>query len=780
MTHLTNKLHGSRLAGFFISLLVLGLVAAFACAGVYLQGAPGKAAADAPPAEFSSARALRHVNVIGQKSHSMGTAQHGEVRDYILGSLREMGLDPEVQEASVVNQEGGSLYGGRVQNVLARVGGTENSKAILLAAHYDSVSTGPGAGDDGSGVAVVLETLRALRAGPPLKNDVIALFTDGEEVGLLGAQAFVNEHPWAEDAGLVLNFEARGNSGPSLMFETSEHNGWLVENISQLPTPPVGNSLFYEVYRRLPNDTDFSVFKRAGYAGLNFAFVDGVTAYHSSLDTPQNLDERSLADQGRNSLSLTRQFGHQNLLEREEKDAVYFNGLGRSLIHYGRGWVLPLNLAAAALLLGLIAAGLKRRRIGWMGLLIGVAGPLLSMGVTLVLVKLLTGLAERLRGSEAWFTLNYDRDIFNLGFVALALAVTSVCYAVGRRKAGGESLLAGALLCWLPPTLAAGVLAPGASYLFTWPVLLGLLGLAVMLFARADESPVLHAACVLLFVAAPAVILLAPTVNTILIGVGLSSSSSVMLLVVLFFCALLPQLEFVGRAAGAASRWAAPACAALACALCVAGGLAGFAPRGGGQTPSSLFYVLDASGRKAVWATSDQRPDEWSGLFLTGSPERGRVAENAPESLGEYLNASAPVAELPSPSIEVVEDRREGDSRLLRLRLKSPRRAASINMYLDPSVKVLDTFVDGRHIKDQPEGEAARGPWEFHYLNAPAEGLELTLRIDGAGALKGSLLDQAYELPRLPGVTIPPRPERLMPSRFPLSDSTLVIEGFTI
>lgn len=780
MLHLTNKRHDSRPAGVFISLAVLGLFAAFACAGVYLQGAHSEVAADAPPAEFSSARALRHVNVIGEKSHSMGTAQHDEVRDYILGSLRDMGLNPEVQEASVVNQEGGSLFGGRVQNIVARVGGTQNSKAVLLTAHYDSVSTGPGAADNGSGVAVVLETLRALRAGQPLKNDVIALFTDGEEVGLLGAQAFVGEHPWAKDVGLVLNFDARGDSGSSLMFETSENNGWLVENISQVPTPPVSNSLFYEVYRRLPNDTDFSVFKRAGYAGLNFAFVDGVTAYHSSLDRPQNLDERSLADQGRNSLSLTRRFGNQNLLEPQESDAVYFNGLGRSLIHYGHGWVLPLSLASAALLLGLIVTGFRRKRIGWAGLLIGFVAPLLSMGVTLVLVKLLTWLAGRQRGSEAWFTLNYERDIFNLGFVALALAVTSTFYALSRRRAGGESLLAGALLCWLPLTLATGALVPGASYLFTWPVLLGLLGLAVMLFARADESPVLHAACVLLFVIAPAVILVAPTVNTILIGVGLSLSATVMLLVVLFFSVLLPQLEFVSRAAGAASRWAVPAVAALAGAVCVAGGLAGFAPRGSGPTPDSLFYVLDASGRKAVWATSDQRPDEWSGPFLADSPKHGPLAANAPESLGEYLNASAPVAELSSPSIEVIEDRREGDSRTLRLRLKSPRRAASINMYLDPSAKVLDTVVNGQRIKSQSEGEAAQGAWEFHYLNVPAEGLELTLKIDGAGALSGSLLDQAYELPRLPGVTIPPRPERLMPSRFPLSDSTLVIESFTI
>ena len=134
---------------------------------------------------------------------------------------------------------------------------------------------GPGAGDNASGVAVVLETLRAIKAGPLLDRDVIVLIDDGEEAGLLGANLFVDEHPWATDVGVVLNFDARGVSGPSIMFETSDKNGWLIHQFAIASPRPVATSVSMDVYRIMPNDTDLTVFKRAGFAGLNFAFVGG-------------------------------------------------------------------------------------------------------------------------------------------------------------------------------------------------------------------------------------------------------------------------------------------------------------------------------------------------------------------------------------------------------------------------------------------------------------------------------------------------------------------------
>src|SRR6187551_450051 len=184
---------------------------------------PAPIAASAPATEFSAERALAHVREIAQRPHPAGSPDNARVREYLLAQLRALGLQPQVQEATGV----GARYprAGQVRNVVARMPGrTPGGLAVVLMAHYDGVAGGPAAGDDAAGTAAVLETLRALRAGPPLAHDVMVVITDGEEAGLLGAAAFVREHPWARDVGVTLNFEARGTSGRSYMFETGAGN----------------------------------------------------------------------------------------------------------------------------------------------------------------------------------------------------------------------------------------------------------------------------------------------------------------------------------------------------------------------------------------------------------------------------------------------------------------------------------------------------------------------------------------------------------------------------
>ena len=166
--------------------------------------------------------------------------------------------------------------------------------AFLLMAHYDSMPTSLGASDGGAGVAALLETLRAIKVGPPLRNDVIFLFTDGEERGLLGARAFVDSHPWADDVGVVLNLAARGYTGPAYMFETSDEGGWIVQEVAKAAPYPLAASDAVAFYKLTGGDTDLSVFLNAGWAGLNVEYLQGYTHYHSRLDNAEELDERSL------------------------------------------------------------------------------------------------------------------------------------------------------------------------------------------------------------------------------------------------------------------------------------------------------------------------------------------------------------------------------------------------------------------------------------------------------------------------------------------------------
>src|SRR5438270_2873989 len=217
-----------------VAIATVVLLASLAFLSIFQQRPPGAAPVSAPAAEFSSGRAMKHLENIARKPHPIGSLAEQEVREYIQKELSAQGLSPVVQEATVVQPRGrGFVVAGTVKNIVARLSGTQSHKAVMLVGHYDSTPTSLGASDDGSAVVVLLETLRALKSSSPLKNDVIFLFTDGEEVGLLGAKAFVDQNPWVRDVGLVLNFEARGNAGPAIMFETSSGNGGLIREFAR-------------------------------------------------------------------------------------------------------------------------------------------------------------------------------------------------------------------------------------------------------------------------------------------------------------------------------------------------------------------------------------------------------------------------------------------------------------------------------------------------------------------------------------------------------------------
>lgn len=281
---------------------------------------------------------MAHVAEIARIPHPVGSAEHDRVRDYIRGEFQKLGVESQLETGAGEYSRKGFHVSGPVENIVARWPGTANTRPVMLAGHYDSVKTGPGAGDDGHAVGVLLETLRALRSGPALRNDVIFLITDGEERGLLGADLFMREHPWRHDPGVVLNFEARGTGGPSLMFETSAGNAWMIHTLQAAVPQADATSVAYEIYRRMPNDTDLTVFKGGGLAGMNFAFIEHPEFYHHPQDDVAHLDRRSVQEQGRYALSLARVFGNQDLSAPQSLNAVYFPTRLTSLIVYPGGW----------------------------------------------------------------------------------------------------------------------------------------------------------------------------------------------------------------------------------------------------------------------------------------------------------------------------------------------------------------------------------------------------------------------------------------------------------
>ena len=531
-------------------LLGVALAAAGGLAPLALDP-PAALPATAPAGEFSAERAFLHVRSIARAPHPLGSAENAAVRRYLSDQLRALGLAVEVQSFAWGQAEPNGF------NVMARIPGAraaaQPARAVALVCHYDSVPSGPGAGDDASGVAALLETARALKAGPALQNDIILLFTDGEEApnALPGGEAFANRCPWMKDIGRAFNFDARGVSGPVLMYETSAGNGPLIREFARATPRPVANSLMAEVYQHMPNDTDFTTLKRAGLPGLNFGFIGDPQHYHEPTDVPARLSLRSLQHEGSYALSLARHFGNLDLAGLRGADAVYFDFLGRVLIRYPSAWAIPLALLAAMLFIG--AAWIKIRQTEaspWK-----LAGACLASGLNLLLVGALfgygPGLATRLaHGVPGWLS---RLQVWPYWFVALGLTLTlsATLHLALRRWLGPMNLMLGALFWWLLLALAAAFWIPGGSFLGLWPLLFGLLG--VLPVWRNPKEPWRHHLWLAL-TAMPILLLLAPLLREAYVALGPPAVFLPMLFLVLVLGALTLQLEAVSRA----WRWALP------------------------------------------------------------------------------------------------------------------------------------------------------------------------------------------------------------------------------
>jgi acetylornithine deacetylase/succinyl-diaminopimelate desuccinylase-like protein len=190
----------SRLAGVAALLaLVALLVLAWA-----LQRPPAPAPVTAPPTEFSAARAYADLRQIaGGGPTPIGSAGGDAIRHHLVTALSAAGFTVEVQTGLGSRTFRSTTVAGRVQNVIATLPGHNSTGQVVLLAHYDTTFGSPGASDDKSSVAAMIETARAL-GGKPSRNDIVMIFTDGEEPGLLGASSFITEHPRSDQGGVVL------------------------------------------------------------------------------------------------------------------------------------------------------------------------------------------------------------------------------------------------------------------------------------------------------------------------------------------------------------------------------------------------------------------------------------------------------------------------------------------------------------------------------------------------------------------------------------------------
>jgi hypothetical protein len=659
-----------------------------------------------------------------------------------------------------------------VSNVHARIAGSQPTGRVLLVANYDSVPNGPGASDDGANVAAILEVVRALRAGPQPRNDVDVLFTDAEEAGLLGAQAFVDSGAAGDPRRVVaVNLTARGVSGPAVMFQMAGTG--LTPAVRA--ADPVTTSFAAAVYQVLPNDTDLTAFGEDGMRGLNFAFMEGSAHYHTPHDDIAHVSGGSVQDMGESTLEAVRYLAASELTA-GGSDATYFSLFG-TVVSYPAWLTLPLAVVALAGYVLLLWTGRRR------GLRLRGAG---RAAVTFAVVVP----AAPVIGFGGWWLLTLLRPEFQVGLggiyragpyalaeAAVLLVALVAWYRWARRKALPEEVAAGVLGWFVLFAVVFAVLLPGGAYLFTWPALVGVAALAAALRFTAAGSPVRTLAGAA--AAVPGMALVLPIAVLLLPALGMGLSAAPLLLAALLAAAMAGVLEPLPRRRLLTAGMVVVLVAGAATAGIGASfdGYDAHRPRA-----VSLAYVLEADTGTASWVSAGGRDQPQVGRLLTAGPVR--LDDRVPPLGGRNLSSGpAPVAAaLAGPQAEASAADEVDGNRTVRVRIRVPDDTYLIDVYADTSAhEIVDATVYGAALAGGRNLPTLTGPWRwgFRYAAPPRDGIDLTLRARGAGPVRIRVVSTVPGLPS--GVGAPTlRPDVSWTGWPALPAQTLVVRTFQL
>jgi hypothetical protein len=693
--------------------------------------------ADAPPDVFSARRAfaaLQYVLADGTP-HPLGSAEQARVRQRLIAQLEALGYPVSVQETVSCYSAGAYAACAPVYNILAQLPGQTSGPAVLLMAHYDAAPLSPGAADDGAGVSGLLEIARAMKAHGPYRNLVLFLFTDGEERGLLGAQAFMEQHPLAGQIGVVINQEARGSCGESMMFETSPDNAWLIEAYATSVPHPVANSLSYEVYRNMPNDTDLTVFKEAGLPGMNFSFIACSETYHTPLDSLQNLNLGSVQHQGESVLALAGALAEHDLSNPPAGDASYVDIFSLLLLRWPAGWTLPLTVAALVLLAATAVVLLLRRQLtpgalGWgllTGLLTLVGSILLGVGLT-VAVGAIAGT------SNFWYAYPLPTRLVLWAGVFL---VTGLAALLLGRRAGPWGLGLAAWFYWALLSLALALTLPGATIMLLVPTLWSALLLAIVGCTPLARLPLAReiAQGAGVFGAALFALPLALNLET---AMGMAISPLVTLPVALAALTLLPFLALPPGRARLRTAFILAAAAVLVAGFVSALLVPAYTP----AAPQivNLYNVQDRDAGTARWSAVALGSTLPAGLRQQFDAEPQAIL---PWTQQLFPIAPADLTTTPAPGLEVLSDERSGGGRIVRARLHGAHGDSELDLLL-PITTTESVTVGEQTLTVNPDAD---GNGFFNLWCYACDGQEVILRFRDAGPAQVLMAEYAGGLP---------------------------------
>lgn len=770
-----SVLPAAGVQGLAAACLLGALLAWLALAPRHLPAPPTIATAPSMPG-FSAIRAQTHVRELAAAPRPVGSQANQQARDYLLARLRALGLEPEVQTETVRTASSDLTANVRVtmaevHNVIVRkpgvLSGHGGRPAVLAVAHYDSGSDTLGAADGAASSAALLETLRVLQAGPPLDNDLLVVFTDGDAGQALGTRGFVQSHPWARRARVVLRFDNPGNRGALQLIGADRADASTLSDWAAVAPAPQGSSFMGELYATLPHHEGAALLAGPdpdhGPAVLHFATTAGPLG-GGAWDIAERLDRASLRHEGDTMLALLRHFGAATLPEPGARGQVFFALPGLGILHYGYAMVWPLTLLACLLCVPACRTGIRRQNIDVTDIVQGVFG-MLAMGALATFAawlcrEALPGLAER-----------YDAGLLADGaslaatvrwqLLAFTLIPLTVFIALQRRlqaRIGTAAALLGAM-CLLATALAVvSWFAPGASYVLAWPLLAAQAAYLVLGSRRARAWTAPQRLAAMLLAAVPAALLILPAARDSLLFL-----SPAWLLLPCGLVCCLPALCGPLLAGVGARLVVRPLLLGVCACLLLAhhgGTLRPELPQ-----PNRLLYFKDTPSWQSFWLyppvplddwtrkifPNNLHPDQLPYLFPPGSPSVWSAAARRDDSIAW-------------PDLLIEKDVRGGPVRHVEIRLRSKNRAPALMLRI-VGADSLKTSVNGRVLT----ASRYRG-WRLDLHGMQDRELHFAFDLVGDPSF---LVYVQERMPGLPERDLPPRPDGMLPRLLPQTATTV-------